>query len=483
MRISIQQKIFSGYLLFILMAMLINLYIIMQLRAINKIATELEQMELRKIATIKDMESIWKNKKRIEIRYLSFHEEKNLQEYREKSGEFQCCIDTLLNTTVKTEDLEKINDINLIYRKYEFLFDRRVIAEKSIHAKERIKFLEQRLEGEDKDMQRDMELLLKMVEKNLELARHRSMTISQQTTNFAIIMAGLILVIGITAGSVVAFGITRPLRKLTLTTNTIAQGKFKERVIVHSNDEVGDLAQAFNHMAAQLDKLDEVKADFISHASHELRTPVAAIKNAASLFAEVSTSELNGDQKKLLAILTENANRLSHLINDLLDVARLELNQVQLSLEKVQLADVLDRCVTAIEPLAQEKKLTVHKQYSTGLTEIAIDQEKIEQVVTNILSNAIKFTPENGRITVATEDQPEAIKTSITDTGIGIPADKLLLIFSKFQQIKEQRHAAVKGTGLGLTISKYIIEAHGGKIWANSELGSGSTFSFILPKK
>ena len=156
---------------------------------------------------------------------------------------------------------------------------------------------------------------------------------------------------------------------------------------------------------------------------------------------------------------------------------------MDLNLESSDISSLLDMCLDALMPLTRGKNLVLTKRFYGDVQQVVMDSEKIEQVVTNLMSNSIKFTPSKGRITVEVEDMGDAVEVRIIDTGCGIPHDRLTSVFDKFQQVKLKRESPTKGTGLGLTISRYIVEAHGGRIWVDSEPGSGSTFFFTIPKR
>jgi signal transduction histidine kinase len=231
-------------------------------------------------------------------------------------------------------------------------------------------------------------------------------------------------------------------------------------------------------------EIDHMKNDFISMVSHELRTPLMAMKGAADNLIDGIMGELKPSQKESLGIVERNIDRLGRLISDLLDISRIEAGKIQLNKQPVDLMFIINDVLRLFQPVAKERSLELTASFAAGLPSVDVDADKVTQVITNLVGNAVKFTPDGGRISVVASRQPDSIRVDIIDTGLGILRQDLEKIFDKFYQVTRRDGQEVpKGTGLGLPISKGIIEKHGGKIWTESELGKGSKFSFTLPLK
>ncbi|MCZ6452211.1 MAG: ATP-binding protein, partial [Deltaproteobacteria bacterium] len=238
-------------------------------------------------------------------------------------------------------------------------------------------------------------------------------------------------------------------------------------------------------------KLDEMKSKFVAHVSHELRTPLLAMEESLGLVLGGAAGEITPDQEKFLSIGHRNIGRLSRLINDLLDVAKLEAGKMELHPITFEINDMVHHVSETIRNLAEGKGVTIEEIYHKGGVEVAADADRLTQVITNLLGNAIKFTPEGGKITleVVTDrldygvSQDPCVVISVEDTGPGIPLEEQKRIFNKFEQGSNSSSQSVSSTGLGLTIAKEIIELHGGKIWVESKEGEGSCFSFVIPKR
>lgn len=229
-------------------------------------------------------------------------------------------------------------------------------------------------------------------------------------------------------------------------------------------------------------EIDEMKSDFVSVVSHELRTPLAAMKGATDNLLDGIAGKLNSPQQECLLITQRNINRLSRLISDLLDISRIEAGRIQLNKQPVDLVGLIKEVLNIFQETAKENDLKLTTHFDSELPKVWADPDKITQVVTNLLGNALKFTPAGGQITIRAASSPDFIQVDVMDTGLGISRQDLEKIFDKFYQvIRSDTPGRTKGTGLGLPISKGIIEKHGGKIWVESELGKGSKFSFTLP--
>ncbi|HBU68787.1 MAG TPA: hypothetical protein DEE98_00205 [Elusimicrobia bacterium] len=226
-------------------------------------------------------------------------------------------------------------------------------------------------------------------------------------------------------------------------------------------------------------ELNQMKDDFLHSITHDLRNPMTSVRGFLRFLIDGVAGPLNEQQKKMLETMDRASTRLMGLINDILDIAKLESGRMVLSLAEIDLSVIARRTIELAEGQALKKNIQLKLETQDGLPRIAVDPDLIERVFTNLVGNSLKFTPENGTITIKFEYTQELVKTSIVDTGEGIPAEYVTKIFDKFQQVAGQRKG---GTGLGLTICKHVVEAHFGKIWAESAIGKGSSFIFTLPR-
>jgi len=245
-----------------------------------------------------------------------------------------------------------------------------------------------------------------------------------------------------------------------------------------------DYAAELERANQELRKIDEMKSEFVSVASHELRTPLAAIKNSVQLMLQGKTGEVNENQVKFLSMADRNINRLTSILNSLLDLSRIESGKIGMKFEELDLRGSIEFILSSLKPQADGKSIQLKMEIPEELPFVYGDREKVEQILTNLLGNALKFTPEGGEISVSAkpfEEDEHMVVISVRDSGIGIPEDQLDRIFEKFHQVEDSLRRSITGTGLGLAITKGLVEAHHGKIWVESEVGKGSTFTLTLP--
>lgn len=298
--------------------------------------------------------------------------------------------------------------------------------------------------------------------------------------NVSILICVLALSIGLLVAFIITRSITKPLDVMLVKTVTISQGKFRGDLEVKSPPEIAELAAALNTMSHKLQEVDDIKSDFFSHMSHELRTPLASIKEGTSILLEGLGGEISEKQKHILQIIIQECNRLIELVNSLLDLSKMEAGMLDYQFSPTDLAILVKQSLQALGPLAEAKNIAIENTIG-AFPPVNADQERIMQVLHNIVGNAIKFSRENGKIRLEAVVRDKSAEVSVHDTGIGIPEEDLERIFNKFQQVIRKNGSKTKGTGLGLATVKQIILAHGGKVWATSQAGQGSTFYFTLP--
>lgn len=242
-------------------------------------------------------------------------------------------------------------------------------------------------------------------------------------------------------------------------------------------DRTKELASALE----EVQKINKTKSEFISAVSHELRTPLTSIKGYASLLMTGKLGDIPKQVKERLEKINIHSDNLVKFINDLLDIARIESGRIELSLQKCDLSSLIENTHDLLTPQMKEKNIRWTSQADKNLPEIYADKSQIERVFINLIGNAVKFTPDGGTIGIAAQKINGEIIVKVSDTGIGIKEEDLPRIFNEFYRVENPINENVKGTGLGLTLAKKIIEAHQGKIWVTSKLNEGTTFHFTLP--
>jgi signal transduction histidine kinase len=306
-------------------------------------------------------------------------------------------------------------------------------------------------------------------------------TATQQASILALVLALLI------AGSI-AFWLTRtisqPINDLKSGMRAVADGdlEYQLKIPADRSDEFGELARSFLQMNRQLGELDKLKAEFVSVASHELKTPINVIIGYLQLLEEGVYGPLTPQQQEIHKTLGLQANNLLRLVKQLLDVSRFEAGGGRLELRDVRLEPLLHELEAAFHVLAVQREVHFCVEEREGLPEqVHWDVDRINEVLGNLLSNAFKFTPHGGSVTLTVEPSDDSVRMEVRDTGAGIPAEQLPRIFEKFYQADNQGAARAGGSGLGLAIAKQIVDAHGGTISCESEPGVGTAFTITLP--
>ncbi|HEX6575063.1 MAG TPA: HAMP domain-containing sensor histidine kinase [Gemmatimonadaceae bacterium] len=278
--------------------------------------------------------------------------------------------------------------------------------------------------------------------------------------------------------------ISRPVFELDKGMKAVADGDFTQRLpaMEKRTDEFGRLANSYHGMTAQLAELDKLKAEFVSVASHELKTPINVIVGYLELLQENIYGELNPKQREICATLGKQAQTLTRLVKRLLDISRFEAGGGKLERRQVDLDRFLHAFETSFQVLALQREINFRVVRGSDVpSHVLWDEDRINEVLGNLLSNAFKFTDRGGTVELLVEGSENEVCLSVRDSGVGIAAEQLPHIFEKFFQASNQAYAAVKGTGLGLAIAREIVEAHGGTIKVDSTLGMGTTFSITLP--
>jgi two-component system sensor histidine kinase GlrK len=290
---------------------------------------------------------------------------------------------------------------------------------------------------------------------------------------------GFAISIGLIVPFIIYKSITKDITTIRAGIKHIGQGDFSYKIPLDSKDELGILADSFNNMAIRLKELDDMKSEFISIVSHELKTPLTSMKEAANLLMEGVGGNLDEKQKRLILIMEQGIKRLLQTISELLEISKLESGMVELQLEQQDINEIVSSFISEIKPYADTKGVDIHVNYLSKFCPVVVDRNKILQVLTNLTHNAIKYSHEGSVVGVQINHPDGDIVIEIKDHGMGIPEEDLPLIFEKFYQSKTTRGHS--GIGLGLAISKSIVIAHGGQIYAKSSVGKGSVFSFSLP--
>ncbi len=480
-RLTIFSRLAIGYFVIFLLAITISAYNIVQFHQIKKETDSILLIANRFIDLEENLTKVFQTMVQHEQLYISTGDEGLYEKFLLSKESFVSFINGMLKLATTNEERSLFIKIKGDLKGYEDLFIEEI---KYIRGGEEYS-VERYDNGKEGHIAGIMEAL------------HIISSISQQhyfnkiKDLDTVEINAIKIAVGITSGALIflvfisiyiTLSISRPLSAIEKKTEEISRGEFGHELKLSSPPEVAELADAFNLMTAKLKKLDDMKADFFASMSHELRTPLTSIKEGANLLQErLDERDLQDKDKKLLSIILEESDRLILLVNRLMDSSKIDAGMMQYDFSPVDLAVMIDLVLREIGPIAETTHVNIVKKVDKELPEVRADNERILQVLRNLISNALKFTSKNGSIIISAGASEDGIKVSVSDSGPGIPEENLKSIFDKYQQGINTGSGMIKGAGLGLSIAKHIINAHGGRIWAESKPGDGSTFYFVLP--
>jgi two-component system sensor histidine kinase BaeS len=298
--------------------------------------------------------------------------------------------------------------------------------------------------------------------------------------NDALMYAALAaMAVAIALSLILSRSVIAPVRDMSRAMHRIADGRYDERVPVRGSDELAQLATRFNQMADKLNQVESMRRRLIGDVSHELRTPLTAIKGSMEGLMDGVLPATNETYQQIYL----EADRLNRLVDDLQELSRVEARAYRLSLQPVAVSSLVRTVMKRLSPQAESKRITLEIELASDLPPLLADEDRAIQILINLVSNAIQYTPEDGKIIIAAKQINHEVQISIRDTGIGISSEHLSRIFDRFYRADKSRsRRAGGGSGIGLTIARALVEAQDGRIWAESEgEGKGSTFTFTSP--
>ena len=308
----------------------------------------------------------------------------------------------------------------------------------------------------------------------------RASSVQAESVTRELVLVALLFGLGLAA--VASYNILRPLRRLQTVIQEMGQGNFRASLDGPAPRELRELGDTVKWMGTKLQQLDDIKAEFLAHVSHELRTPMASIQEGTHLLLDEIPGPLTQDQRTTLRIMSDSSRRLMYLISTILDLSKMEADMMEYRFAPTDLKRIAEVSVNKIRLLADAKHVQLLVEGPVERYWVRADSARIEQVLDNLLSNALKYSPERAVVRLhMTPGRDEGVLfVAVMDAGPGIPAEEISHIFERFYQGRTKtRHVSV-GSGLGLALAKKVVEAHGGRIWVESEVGKGTTVRFIL---
>ena len=484
MRLSIFWRLALGSLAVIAVVAGVNLYALGQLRQLTSLSTQLVSYHYPAIETAKRLTRILYAQLRSEKKYLAVRDTVFLKDFDEEADEFRRTLAGLLGQETSTDSQKPLQDLKRLHQEYFVLF-RGVADQGTSLGPQPVAGYEDRRDALFDQMTDTLDAYVDLHETRVSalVADSRSRSARAEAITRQLVIVAVLLGLGL--AGLASYSILYPLSKVQTYIRQIGQGKFGASVDVVAPSDLRELVDTVNWMGKKLQELDDMKAEFLAHISHELRTPLASIREGTQLLLDQIPGPLTKEQRETLRIMTESSERLIRLISTLLDLSKMEAGMMEYRIVLTDLAHLAQTSVNKVRFLAEGKRIQILIDAPGRRLWVPADGLRIEQVLDNLLSNALKFSPEGG--TVNLRMVPDAtvgvIRVSVSDTGPGIPPEDLPYIFERFYQGHMQARTALVGSGLGLALAKKIVEAHGGRIWAESEPGKGTTVHFTLPTK
>jgi len=479
-RLTIFSRIVIGYLAIFLLVMGINVYAFIQIGRFNKASQSSLNINNRINDFIDKMKDAILAQVRYEGKFAVTRDDPLSQQFLHRKLDSDRYLQEAFSIIDSSAMKHSLIRTEVAYQRYQTLVDQegRFLREGRRYSQEDYK---QQKEKAVAEIVEGLEKLRYLSQKNTNNKIRKMREIGADARRLALGMTGALLLLGIFVFLSINRSITHPISIMKQKTREIAQGIFECNLQLSSPRELEELAGALNSMCNELKDLDEMKADFFATISHELRTPLTSIKEGTNLLLEGVGGEVTEKQRRILKIIAEESSRLICLVNDFLDLSKMEAGMMDFHFGEGEITPLIRQAVLEIEPLAMAKHISFQIDNSHDLPKIKMDKERILQVLRNLIGNAVKFTPHGGRVQVSSRFIDGNLEILTQDTGPGIPRERLSAIFEKFHRAPPGGSNQIKGSGLGLAIVKRIIAAHGGRVWAESELGQGSSFIFLLP--
>ena len=480
MRLSIFPRVILGYVAISILFMAVTVYTITKLHQFNKSTRHILTVDHQVLDYGKKLTDSILSQLRYEKKYIILKDRTFYDQLLLEKDEFDRCLIEALSLVHTLEAKESLSRVKASNERYQSLIDEEVeyIRIKQNYSKKRYAREKEKASNDILEQLKTLEVYYQQdVRNNMNMIGETSAS----ARKFAVVMSAIAAILVITISLFIARSISKPLAVLKDKTKEISEGVFESDLSISSLPELSDLTKAFNSMCGKLKAMERMKSDFFSTMSHELRTPLSSIKEGTNLLLEGVGGTVTDRQEGLLTIISKESNRLIGLVNSLLDLSKMEAGMMAYTFESTPLAPLVDKAMLEIAPLVEAKKISLEKRIDEKLPILKIDRERILQALRNLIGNAVKFTPDNGHVTVLARPVDHGVEVSVVDTGPGIPPENLTTIFNKFQQATPSGPSKANGTGLGLAVVRHIISSHGGRIWAESEPGQGSTFTFVLP--
>ena len=479
MRLSIFWRLLLTSLVIVAVMGGVNLYALLQLRQLTAMSTEMASYHYPAAESAKRLLGSLYVQLNSEKKYLATKDAAFLANFNEEVEEFQRSLQQVLSRESAPQGQQ------LLYETGQLLQERLVLFHDGVEqaaGKIPVPDYEKRRDAIMDRMAASIQGYVDLHEARVSVgvSESRASAVRAEAVTQQLVLLALVFALGL--AGVASYTILRPLRQLQGHIKEIGQGKFGQPLQITAPAELTDLVDTVNWMGGKLQELDDMKTEFLAHVSHELRTPMASIQEGTHLLLDEIPGPLTQEQRTTLRIMADSSRRLIHLISTILDLSKMEAGMMEYRIVPVDLKRVAGISINKVRLLADSKHIQLVFESIGERVWVKADAPRVEQVLDNLLSNALKFGPEGSIVKLQMTPDPHAgvLEIAVSDTGPGIAAEDLPHIFERFYQGRTKAKNSSAGSGLGLALAKKVVEAHGGRIWIESEVGKGTTVRFVL---
>jgi two-component system sensor histidine kinase GlrK len=478
-RLSIFWRLLLTSLVIIAVMGGVNLYALFQLRQLTAMSTEIAAYHYPAAESAKRLLGSLYAQLNSEKKYLATKDAAFLANFNEEVEEFQRSLQQVLSRESAPQGQQ------LLYETGQLLQERLVLFHDGVEqstGKTPAPGYESRRDAIMDRMSASIQGYVDLHEARVSVgvSESRASAVRAEAVTQQLVLVAVVFALGL--AGVASYTILRPLRQLEGHIKEIGQGKFGQPLQITAPAELKDLVDTVNWMGGKLQELDDMKTEFLAHVSHELRTPMASIQEGTHLLLDEIPGPLTQEQRTTLRIMADSSRRLIHLISTILDLSKMEAGMMEYRIVPVDLKRVASISINKVRLLADSKHVQLVFESLGERAWVKADAPRVEQVLDNLLSNALKFGPEGSIVKLQMKPDPDAgvLEIAVSDSGPGIAAEDLPHIFERFYQGRTKAKNASAGSGLGLALAKKVVEAHGGRIWIESEVRKGTTVRFVL---
>jgi signal transduction histidine kinase len=473
---KVSSKIIAGFLIVMLLAIVVlanQLSVIHQMQTINR---ELSEIDMNAASTVLRMEEVAAVIKEDSRKYFATGDPIYDQQIAELGQDFQNSLAGLRKNTRSDRERSETQKLASAIEDFANVFDR--MKKQTPQADP--DYLPVDVAIAVDHLQAQTEIAYEGVKGSVKEQVARAALAGQKAERVSWIAGLFSLFLGAIVAALIVQSINEPLRRLTRGTRAIAKGEFWHRLPADGRDEFSELARDFNVMTEKLGELDQMKKDFVSHVSHDLKAPLASIRQVMHLLLQEIPGSLNDQQKELLRLSYDSSERLAAMVGNLLDLSRMEAGSMEYDMAPYDVVPLAASVIREFDVQAKQKNIRLRLESDLPSVFAECDRDRIVQVIGNLFENALKFSPPGSDIVTKIHPRDSGIVVSVADSGPGVPDEHKHKIFLKFHQVRHGKKVAGQGVGLGLAICKTILEGHGADIWVEDNPNGGSVFFFEL---